>query len=79
MVCGRTELEGGIMRLLTLIIVRLLGRTVTSVQCRSFQVHMATPRFCNPKIWELVKHKNDRHVPGEVKSPLLALCEEPGR
>jgi hypothetical protein len=52
------------------------------VQSRSFQVRVATALFLRPKhmgAWELVKHKNDRHVPGKVKSPLLALSEESGR
>ena len=53
-----------------------------SVQSRSFQARAATALFLRPKnmgAWELVKHKNDRHVPGKVKSPLLALSEESGR
>jgi hypothetical protein len=44
-----------------------------------FKFAWPRPCFCDPKTWELVKHKNDRHVSGKVKSPLLALSEESGR
>ena len=41
-----------------------------------FKFAWPRPSFCDPKIWEAIiaKHKNDRHVPGNVKSPLSVLA-----
>ena len=43
---------------------------------RSIQVCVATALFLRPKNMGAIiaKHKNDRHVPGNVKSPLSVLA-----
>ncbi len=49
-----------------------------SVQSRSFQVRVATALFLRPKnmgAWELVKHKNDRHVPA-WEGQVAAVCSQ---
>ena len=50
----------------------------SSVQSRSFQVRVATALFLRPKnmgAWELVKHKNDRHVPA-WEGQVAAVCSQ---